>query len=461
MQPEYVGALAQSVEQQTENLCVPGSIPGGTTTKAFRFIGRLFLFIMQKTQHILMIGAVWPEPNSSAAGIRTIQLIEQFQKLSWKITFACAAADGEFSVDFQKYGIKKVSIELNNSSFDEFIKNLQPTVVLFDRFMIEEQFGWRVAENCPDALRLLDTIDLHALRLARQQAFKEKRDFVLEDILDTDVAKREIASIYRCDLTLMISTYEMDLLKNFFKIDADILHYTPFLLDPIEQTKINVWPTFEDRRHFVTIGNFLHEPNWNSVLYLKEEIWPLIRKQMPDAELHIYGAYASPKANQLHNPKEGFLIKGRAESAQEIMLNARICLAPLRFGAGLKGKLIDAMECGTPSVTTTIGAESMHGNLEWGGVISNDAKDFANAAIELYSNESKWIVAQQNGIKIINHVFDKEKYAKLLFNKINELQKGLQTHRRKNFIGSVLMHHTISGTKYMARWIEEKNKKPL
>ena len=92
---------------------------------------------MIESQHILMIGTVWPEPNSSAAGSRTLQLIEQFQKLNWKITFACAASDSEFSIDFEKYGIAKVTIELNNNSFDEFIKKLQPTIVLFDRFMIE------------------------------------------------------------------------------------------------------------------------------------------------------------------------------------------------------------------------------------------------------------------------------------------------------------------------------------
>ena len=415
---------------------------------------------MRETQHILMIGAVWPEPNSSAAGSRTLQLIEQFQKLNWKITFACAAADSVFSIDFQKYGIEKVAIELNNSSFDEFIKLLQPTIVLFDRFMIEEQFGWRVAENCPNAIRVLDTIDLHCLRLARQQAFKEKRNFTVED-LHSDTAKREIASIYRCDLTLMISTYEMNLLQTFFNIDSSILHYTPFLLNPITEKQKTSWPLFEDRKHFVTIGNFLHEPNWNGVLYLKEDIWPLIRKQLPDAELHIYGAYPSPKVTQLHQPKDGFLIKGRAESAQEIMLNAKVCLAPLRFGAGLKGKLIDAMECGTPSVTTSIGAEAMHAELEWGGVISDDIQEFANGAVNLYLDKLSWLNAQHKGVEIINQVFDKELHSKLLIEKLEEVQKKLDSHRQKNFIGSMLLHHSISGTKYMSRWIEAKNKKSL
>ncbi len=407
-----------------------------------------------------MIGTVWPEPGSSAAGSRTLQLMEQFQKLNWKITFACAAADSAFMIDFHAYGVEKVTIELNNSSFDEFIKTLQPTIVLFDRFMMEEQFGWRVAENCPEALTLLDTIDLHCLRLARQTAFKQQREFVKEDLL-TDVAKREIASIYRCDCTIMISEYEMKLLQSHFKIAQELLHYTPFLLDRITEKDKDKWPGFENRTHFMTIGNFLHEPNWNAVLFLKEEIWPLIRKQLPQAEMHVYGAYATQKVEQLHQPKEGFMIKGRAESAKKVMLKARVCLAPLRFGAGLKGKLIDAMECGTPSVTTSVGAEAMHGNLEWSGIVSDDAPEFADGAIELYSNKALWQNSQNQGVEIINHVFDKSFHADLLIKKIILLKDNLHQHRANNFIGAMLTHHTIAGTKYMSKWIEEKNKKPL
>lgn len=388
-----------------------------------------------------------------------MQLIEQFQKLNWKITFACTASDSEFSINFKEHRIEKVTIELNNNSFNEFIKALNPSIVLFDRFMIEEQFGWRVAESCPNALRILDTIDLHCLRLARQQAFKEKCDFKIENIKDTDVAKREIASIYRCDCSLMISEFEMEILQNVFKIDSQLLHYTPFLLNKLAQHNTSAWPLFEDRKHFITIGNFLHEPNWNSVLYLKENIWPLIRKKLPDAEMHIYGAYSSQKATQLHNTKESFLILGRAENAHIVMQNAKVCLAPLRFGAGLKGKLIDAMLCGTPSVTTSIGAEAMHDNLEWGGFIYDDANDFANSAVNLYCDKSLWIRSQKNGIEIINHVFNKEVHSKKLIEHIFYLQNNITKHRQNNFVGSMLFYHTASSTKYMSKWIEEKNKK--
>ena len=138
----------------------------------------------------------------------------------------------------------------------------------------------------------------------------------------------------------------------------------PFLLEPIDETVISKWPTFYERKNFAFIGNFLHEPNWNVVLYLKETVWPLLKKRFPEAVLEIYGAYPSQKVLQLHQPKEGFLIMGRAENAQEVVEKARVVLVPLRFGAGLKGKLAEAMYCGTASVTTTNGAEAMSGDFE-------------------------------------------------------------------------------------------------
>ncbi|WP_304198935.1 glycosyltransferase, partial [Flavobacterium alvei] len=325
---------------------------------------------MNANQHVLIIGFVWPEPNSSAAGGRMVQLISIFKKQGFEVTFASPAMDSDFMVDMESLGVTKKSIALNCSSFDVFVKKLNPTIVLFDRFMIEEQFGWRVAENCPNALRLLDTEDLHCLRLARQKAFKEKREFSTNDLLTEEVAKREIASILRCDISLMISEFEMEVLHTVFKIDSNLLYYLPLLLGSVSVSSINNLPLFEERNNFVFIGNFLHEPNWNAVQYLKEMIWPLIRKQMPDAVLHIYGAYPSQKVLQLHQPKQGFNIMGRADDAQEVVRNARVVLAPLRFGAGIKGKLLEAMQCGTPSVTTTIGAESMCGDLPWNGFVA-------------------------------------------------------------------------------------------
>ena len=128
-------------------------------------------------QKLLIIGHHFPEPKSSAAGSRMLQIIECFQSNNYATTFACASAKNDNAFNLSKLGIEEVSIKLNHSSFDDFIRQLQPDIVLFDRFMTEEQFGWRVSEVCPDALKILDTEDLHGLRKGRHQALKDNKSF--------------------------------------------------------------------------------------------------------------------------------------------------------------------------------------------------------------------------------------------------------------------------------------------
>ncbi len=409
-------------------------------------------------EHILIIGYVWVEPNSSAAGSRMMQIIEQFLQQNWKITFASPAQKSENASSLNSLGIDEVSIELNNASFDKFIKELQPTIVMFDRFMMEEQFGWRVAENCPNAIRILDTEDLHFLRKTRHQQFKKGKKFTTDALLKSDEAKREIASILRCDLSLIISTFEMDLLKSVFKVDESLLCYLPFLLDKIDENQTKKWNSFKEREHFVFIGNFFHKPNVDAVLTLKKHIWSAIRKQLPKAEIHIYGAYVNQQINQLHNKKEGFIIKGFGEDAKEVVKKAKVVLAPLNFGAGIKGKLTEAMICGTPSVTTTIGSEGMHDSFEWNGFIEDDFTKFSEKAAQLYADETVWKNSQKKGIEIINQIYDKEKIGLPFINQIIEVQKNLEQHRTQNFLGSLLQHQTIQATKFMSKWIEEKNR---
>ncbi len=408
---------------------------------------------------LLIIGTVWVEPNSSAAGSRMLQLIELFLKQNHAITFATTAQKTDKAFDLKSLGIDEVSIELNSSTFDDFIKELNPTIVLFDRFMIEEQFGWRVAENCPKAIRVLDTEDLHCLRKVREDCIKNLEDFTIGKLLNSEIAKREIASILRCDLSLIISTFEMEILQNVFKIDEKILHYIPFLLNRIEENQIANWNSFQKRKHFTFIGNFLHKPNVDAVLLLKKTIWNQIRSKLPKAEIHIYGAYATQQILQLHNEKEGFLLKGYTTNPIEIVEESKLVLAPLRFGAGIKGKLTEAMICGTPSVTTSIGAEGMHLNLPWNGFVEDDFYLFAEKAIELYLGKEYWKKAQENGIEIINQIYDKEKIGEHFINRLEILQVEIVSHRNQNFLGNLLQHQSLQSKKYMSKWIEEKNKR--
>lgn len=409
-------------------------------------------------QTVLIIGTVWVEPNSSAAGGRMLQLMELFLKQQFKVTFASASQKSEKAADLKSLGVDEVSIELNSSTVDAFIQNIKPTMVVFDRFMTEEQFGWRVAESCPKAIRILDTEDLHFLRKVRHQQLKKGNKVTNEALLNSEDTKREIAAILRCDLSLIISTYEMDLLKTVFKIDENILYYLPFLFDKIDQYQIKKWKPFEERKHFVFMGNFFHKPNVDAVITLKKEVWNTIRKKLPEAEMHIYGAYLNQQIQQLENRKEGFIIKGFAENSQQVIGKAKVVLAPLRFGAGIKGKLTEAMLCGTPSVTTAIGAEGMHKNLLWNGFITHDFDEFSNKAVQLYQDEKIWKDVQKNGIEIINKIYDKGKLSPLFINRMEEIQSDLEAHRTQNFLGNLLQLQTVQATKYMSKWIEAKNK---
>lgn len=282
---------------------------------------------------ILVIGYVWPEPNSSAAGSHMMSILKLYKEQNWHVEFATPAQESDHAIDLKKEGISTQNITLNCDSFDAHITTYQPDIVMFDRFMMEEQFGWRVEKNCPRALKILDTEDLQCLRHARYQAHKAQRAMRKTDLM-SDLGKREIAAILRCDISLIISSFEMELLQNTFKVDASLLHHLPFMVNLEKLPQIT--KPFEERQHFMTIGNFRHAPNWDVVLHL-QEIWTLIRKQIPKAELHIYGSYPPPKATALHNPKIGFHIKGWADSTFDVMEESRICLAPIRFGAGIKG----------------------------------------------------------------------------------------------------------------------------
>ncbi|WP_246119251.1 glycosyltransferase [Aliikangiella coralliicola] len=399
-----------------------------------------------------MIGYVWPEPKSSAAGSHMLSLLRLFKKQNWTVVFSTPAQKTEHMINLADEDIESVEILLNDSSFDKFVSELNPDLVLFDRFMMEEQFGWRVEQACPNAMRILDTEDLQCLRGARQHAHKNNRTMAKEDLF-SDLAKREIAAILRSDLSLIISDFEMELLSETFKVDRELIHHLPFMLDTRQDTPSS--KSFSERKNFVTIGNFRHAPNWDSVLFL-QEIWPLIRKEIPEAELHIFGSYPPKKATALNNTKTGFLVKGWAEDAFEVLANARVCLAPLRFGAGIKGKLIDSMVVGTPSVTTAIGAEGMTGHFSWPGIVANTPQEIAQAAIRLYQNEEQWVDSQTTAKDILASRYNGDILGESLLNRITKIQENLDQHRKNNFTGAMLRHHTMKSTQFMSRWIETK-----
>lgn len=398
----------------------------------------------------LVIGKIWPEPASSAAGRRTLDILRSFTAEGWETHFACAAQQSPHSAALAgSLPLSCHAIALNDSSFDRWVGQLAPDIVLFDRFMTEEQFGWRVERTLPQALRTLDTSDLHFLREARHQKLKTGKALDLQ----RPTALREVASILRCDLSLLISEFEMDLLHTEFNLPESLIAYWPFCLP--EPSGLS--PAFEQRQGFVMIGSFRHEPNWDAVRWCRESIWPLVRQRLPEATIDVFGSYLPEKARQMDRPEIGFSVRGRARDAIETLQRYRVSLAPLRFGAGLKGKLADAFLAGTPSVATSIAAEGMAGDLPWGSPVSDEAQAIAEAAIHLHQDETAWSAARDSGYRIAHRRFAESYWLPQLTERLSRALAERDANRRANFVGQLLRHHQHRSAEYMSRWIEAKN----
>ena len=406
---------------------------------------------------VLILGLTWPEPRATAAGTRMMQLIHWFLEKDFEITFASTAAFTDYSESLSAYGIDQQAVKLNHHSFDEFARRLNPSIVVFDRYIMEEQFGWRIAENLPDALRILDTEDLHSLRSAREKKLSVQKEFNISEWLSLDVTKRELASIFRSDLTLIISEFEIKLLKNIVKVDESLLLYLPFMYDHLNESIIRNWTPFDKRQHFVFLGNGKHAPNIDAITWLNTSIWPLIRESLPETELHIYGPYMPERIRKMESAETGFRIKGWVRDVVPILSRARLNLVPLRYGAGLKGKLMDGFINGTPSVTTSVGLEGIGNKDELNLFTQDEPIGFSRLAIELYQNKYKWKETQNMGTDLINKYFNKVVFGEAFNKKIIELNKNLKQHRASNIIGGILAHKTMQSTKYLSKWIEAKN----
>lgn len=409
---------------------------------------------------ILWICNVWPEATSSAAGVRTAQLIQASIDAGYKVSACSPCQSNEFQEKLTKIGVSTERILPNDSKFDSYIQELSPDIVIFDRFMIEEQFSWRVRNALPNALRVLETSDLHSIRRTRQLIVEtgESLNFLNEKLKNSDDAFREFASIYRSDLTLITSDFELELLVKEFQIPANQLFLSRlfYSVNPIIKK-------FSERSNFVAIGNFNHPPNADSFKVLKRDVWPKIkvafkRREIKAPEIHIYGAYPSAEFLNLSNPADGFYVKGWIEDSKESLSNYKLNLAPLRFGAGVKGKVLDGWSVGTPCIGTSIAAEGMCGELPFGGAICDSWDEFAESTASLYCDESNWIKAQALGFDIINTHYQLAKNSEQFIGALNESLRIKDEVRSQNFIGSLLWHQSLRSTEYFSRWIEEKNK---
>jgi glycosyltransferase involved in cell wall biosynthesis len=279
-----------------------------------------------------------------------------------------------------------------------------------------------------------------------------------EELLN-ETAIRELSAIYRSDLAIMVSRYEIELLRDRYGVPERLLALNGFRY-PAPSVAV---PSYGDRRDIAAIGNFNHPPNHDSFRILHEEIWPRIRRRLDErglrgVELHIYGAYPTRDLMARDNAQTGFRVRGPAVDAIETLSRYRLNVAPLRFGAGIKGKVADGWAAGTPCIATSIAAEGMKSGEAFGGVIADSWEEFAQAACELYESPESWTDAQQTGWKVLRDEFDSDANATSFLATLAEVVAQRDARRATNPVGHMLWHHRCRSVEYFSRWIEAKNR---
>lgn len=424
----------------------------------------------QKNIDVLFIGFVWPEITSTAASQNIISYLLTFIKAGYRVHFACAAQASPLSTNLKSLNVITHDIVLNSPCFDQLVHEIAPEIVVFDRFLTEEQFGWRVIKVAPNALRVMDCEDLHFLRHARHQLYKRtgfqpKNPIYLqpcavlqaehEGYLYSEMTSREMASIYRCDLVITLSAFEKELLVSRFGLRSSNVVHVPYLIDT-SAPNVNELNSLL-RVDFISIGNFRHAPNIDAVNVLIQHLWPGIHKALPEAKCHIYGAYLPPRIKQLHNPKDGLHIHGHIDDHFAVLLNAKVLLAPIAFGAGVKGKIVDALRCGLPSITTPIGTEGIDFDI-WPGAQVSNRDAFIQGAINTYqASANEMSTMQQTMQRVLAQNFDTQNNQQRLLEAVDHGYKELRANRTSNFMQQLVSHHSLQTHQYMSQWIAAKN----
>mmetsp|Transcript_17571 Transcript_17571/g.43833 ORF Transcript_17571/g.43833 Transcript_17571/m.43833 type:complete len:550 (-) Transcript_17571:1259-2908(-) len=366
-------------------------------------------------------------------------------------------------------------------------------LVIFDRFFVEEAHSFRFRNAFPNAALVLDMQDMHSLRWGRQ-AIVEDWDKQqtnsnsshwdplgclprVMEYLPTVNARderfvRELASIHRSDLVLVCSPQELHWLQTVYKLPNEKLLLASFFLQQHALNQLPLPTSDATPPRFVFCGGFKHAPNADAVQLLIDFVWPRIRLELPDASLHIYGAFCPEKLLQVDN-KEGIFVHGYEPKLSTIFGDG-ILLAPLRFGAGIKGKIVDAWTFGMPVVTTPIGSEGMTGSIHdsddndnntqaeagFGGSIASTLDEFCNHAIHLARRPEAYRQAQIRGRFLLKKLFDADENWNHVQERLLEMmdKEYLSRQRQTDYTQAMLWHQSLRSTEYFSRWVELKER---
>jgi glycosyltransferase involved in cell wall biosynthesis len=343
---------------------------------------------------VLMIDACYPRPDSDSGSLDQMAYIRIFQSLGFKVFFA---ADVELGVE-SRYRTALEALGVNCVVYPAYT-SIEAFLAAHGRelslcFLSRVHFGARhidaIRNACPCARIIFNTVDLHFVRERREGELKNDAAALVEA---EETRSAELSAALRADATIVVSASEHELLRQ------EVPKANVFMVPLIRDYEPGRRAPFEARSGIGFIGGFTHAPNLDAIIYFLDEIWPLVRARMPDAEFFVIGP--NLPAEVAARGDVGVTCVGFVEDLEPWLNRLRLTVAPLRYGAGAKGKVVSSLAYGVPCVTSPIAAEGMGLRDRVHVDIGGSAAEFADRVVSLYADGPRWVKMSDAGIALV------------------------------------------------------------
>ncbi|HTH99861.1 MAG TPA: glycosyltransferase family 4 protein [Acidisoma sp.] len=393
--PSADSAIAETDRPPSAALPLPGGLVGPGILRG-RPEG-------QSLGEVLVVADHLPLFDQQSGGLRLKTLIGMISRLGWRVTFGSFLPEqgpGPLATEAGRQRYEAALVEIGVTGFAYGLEGIRHFLAAHGgrmRFAFVSFPGVAsdviplVRSFCPWARVLYDTVDLHFLRMERQAAVKNSP---LLHRQARAMRELELACLRSADVTLAISEPERQLLLDL--VPEVVVETVPNVFASPGSPPAGV----AGRQGVLFLGGFWHQPNADAVLWFADHILPLIRAEAPEVVFRIAGSNPTPEVLALGD-RPGIEVLGHVPDLAPIFDAARVFVAPLRFGAGMKGKVGQAMMSGLPVVTTGIGAEGMAAEDGRHLLIAEEPQDFADRVVTLLREDAPWHGLQQEGRALI------------------------------------------------------------
>jgi GT2 family glycosyltransferase/glycosyltransferase involved in cell wall biosynthesis len=391
---------------------LPGDRPGGYPDRGAQ-------------RHLLVIDNETPKPDRDSGSVITVAMIKAFRELGWQITFVPQSDyeyAGSYTDDLQRLGVECLYRPFVSHLPDLLRRRRDFDAVLVFRTGVLAQVHEQLRRRLPRARLIFHNVDLHYVREEREAELQANAD-ARERAAKTRA--QELALIAASDCTIVHTEAEKEVIRQ--QIAADNIIVFPYVAEPSPAA-----PGFEARKHVMFLGGFAHRPNQDAVVSFVSDIWPLIVTSLPDdAQLLVVGADPPPAVMALASDR--VVVTGYVADLAPYFAQARVFVAPLRYGAGIKGKVVQSLAHGCPSVLTSVAAEGMdllHGQH---AIIADGPEAFADGVLRLYGDPRLWQALQSAGLELVRDRYSWQRCLELCAAAVavaDDTWRGRQGHTR-------------------------------